>query len=195
MGDEEIVAEKQAVRRQLERRRRSHSAARLAGLAERLAHVVLDLPEVQAADTVSAYVGVGAEPGTGPLVDALRERGTRVLLPITYPDMTLDWAEYTGAADLVPARYGLLEPAGPRLGTDAVADAQVVLLPAMAIAADGTRLGRGGGCYDRVLTIVPATAVTCALVYADEVIERVPAEPHDAKVHLAATPDGVTRFG
>ena len=56
-----------------------------------------------------------------------------------------------GPTTCSPARLGLLEPDGERLGVDAIATADVVLVPGLAVAADGMRLGRGGGSYDRAL--------------------------------------------
>ncbi|MGW7349705.1 5-formyltetrahydrofolate cyclo-ligase [Streptomyces sp. NPDC054784] len=158
-----------------------------------------DLPEVAAARTVAAYVSVGREPGTRPLLDALREAGTRVLLPVLLADDDLDWGVYGGADSLRPAarRRGLLEPAGPYLTPDAVTEADVVLLPGLAVDAAGMRLGRGGGSYDRVLTRLAAAGAAPALVvllYDGEVLPRVPAEPHDRPVTAAVTPSGVHRF-
>ncbi|MQA05631.1 MAG: 5-formyltetrahydrofolate cyclo-ligase [Streptosporangiales bacterium] len=188
------AAQKERTRTELTERRRSYAQAQLEAFAEQLATVVLDVPEVQDADTVGCYVGVDEEPGTLALLDALKEAGKTVLVPITNPDMTLDWAEYTGPDDLAEARFGLLEPVTSRLGTAAIKAANVVLLPATAVDATGVRLGRGGGCYDRVLAMLPDSVVTCALLYPDEVLDELPTEPHDKKVQLAATPAGVVRF-
>ena len=74
-----------------------------------------------------------------------------MLLPITLDDFSLDWALYSGRDDLADARFGLLEPTGPRLGPDAIGTADIVVIPALAIDADGRRLGQGAGCYDRAL--------------------------------------------
>ncbi|MFJ8433631.1 5-formyltetrahydrofolate cyclo-ligase [Kitasatospora sp. NPDC094019] len=151
-----------------------------------------------AAATVAAYVSVGAEPGTRPLLDALRARGLRVLLPVLLADNDLDWAEYAGPAALAPAGRGLLEPVGARLGPEAVAGAGLVLLPGLAVDRRGLRLGRGGGSYDRVLARLEragARPVLAVLLYEHELLERVPAEPHDRPVDLALTPSGAHRLG
>ena len=152
------------------------------------------LPEVRRAATVAAYIAVGSEPGTAPLLDALVAAGKRVVLPVLLPDGDLDWAAYAGDQDLVPARFGLLEPGGQRLGPDAVGTADVVLLPGLAVSARGERLGRGGGSYDRALARVPAGTFTCVLLYADEMGVEVPVEAHDRPVAAAARPAGITRF-
>ncbi|ELS53955.1 5-formyltetrahydrofolate cyclo-ligase [Streptomyces viridochromogenes] len=170
------------------------SAAALAGRA-------LELPELAHARTVAAYVSVGSEPGTLALLDALRARGVRVLLPALLPDNDLDWGAYSGEDSLVRVQHGgkmaLFEPAGERLGPDAVTDADVVLLPGLAVDARGMRLGRGGGSYDRVLARLERAGARPALVvllYDSEVVERVPEEPHDRPVHAVVTPSAVRRF-
>lgn len=61
--------------------------------ADALARRALELPEVAGAHAVAAYVSVGAEPGTLALLDALRARGVRVLLPALLPDNDLDWGD------------------------------------------------------------------------------------------------------
>ncbi|MEU4982639.1 5-formyltetrahydrofolate cyclo-ligase [Streptomyces sp. NPDC021969] len=169
--------------------------------ADALARQALGLPEVAGARAVAAYVSVGAEPGTLALLDALRARGVRVLLPALLPDNDLDWGEYTGEGSLARARHGgrmeLFEPAGERLGPEAVTRADVVLLPGVAVDARGLRLGRGGGSYDRVLARLEAAGARPALLvllYDREVVARVPAEPHDRPVDAVVTPSGVRRF-
>jgi 5-formyltetrahydrofolate cyclo-ligase len=142
--------------------------------------------------TVAGYVGVGTEPPTGPLLELLARRGARVLLPVVRPGGTLDWA--TGSADLVSGPLGLREPAPPYLGPDAVREAGLVLVPALAVDRLGRRLGRGGGYYDRVLAALPRTTVLVAVVFDEEVLDEVPVEDHDRPVHAALTPAGLLRF-
>ncbi|MEU5710037.1 MULTISPECIES: 5-formyltetrahydrofolate cyclo-ligase [Streptomyces] len=193
--------DKRALRRELlaVRNRLTADDVRVAGRA--LAERALDLPELAGARTVAAYVSVGGEPGTLALLDALRARGVRVLLPALLPDNDLDWGEYAGPDSLARVRHGgkmaLFEPSGPRLGPDAVTDADVVLLPGLAVDARGMRLGRGGGSYDRVLARLERAGARPRLVvllYDTEVVARVPAEAHDKPVHAVVTPSGVRRF-
>ncbi|WP_435849208.1 5-formyltetrahydrofolate cyclo-ligase [Streptomyces lavendulocolor] len=191
------MSEKDALRRQLLAARALLTSSDAQKAAAVLAGIALNLPELRRAWTVAAYVSIGSEPGTRALLDALRERGVRVLLPVLLADNDLDWAVYEGAERLVRARRGLLEPAGPRLGVDAVLEADTVLLPGLAVDARGMRLGRGGGSYDRVLARIVRSGLDPALVvllYANEVVERVPEEPHDHPVHAVVTPEVTLRF-
>ncbi|WP_449479220.1 5-formyltetrahydrofolate cyclo-ligase [Streptomyces abikoensis] len=169
----------------------------LAGTGAALARRALELPELAEAGTVAAYVSVGREPGTRALLDALRRRGVRVLLPVLLEDNDLDWAVYDGPDRLVRAGRGLFEPGGPRLGPEAVTSADVVLLPGLAVDGRGMRLGRGGGSYDRVLARLDRAGATPSLVillYDSEILDEVPAEPHDRPVDAVVTPSGVRRF-
>ncbi|MFF9018101.1 5-formyltetrahydrofolate cyclo-ligase [Streptomyces sp. NPDC014870] len=191
------MIEKAALRRQLLAARAQLTGHDVDSAAERLARGARELPELAGASTVAAYVSVGREPGTRALLDALRARGVRVLLPVLLPDNDLDWAAYEGAEGLAKAGRGLLEPTGPRLGPEAVCAADVVLLPGLAVDARGMRLGRGGGSYDRVLARLAKAGADPALVvllYADEVVARVPEEPHDHPVHAVVTPEGIRHF-
>jgi 5-formyltetrahydrofolate cyclo-ligase len=168
--------------------------AQIADRARLLAELLLGAPEVRRAATVAAYVSVGREPGTGPLLAALEQAGKRVILPLLQPDGDLDWALYRGPEALVPARRGLLEPFGPPLGRAAVATADAVLVPGLAVDRQGVRMGRGGGSYDRALGRVPVGTFTCVVLNAAEVLDVVPHAAHDRRVTAVATENGLTRF-
>jgi 5-formyltetrahydrofolate cyclo-ligase len=167
-------------------------------VAERgIARSAMAMAELSGAGTVAAYVSFGSEPGTRALLDALRARGVRVLLPVLLSDNDLDWGVYTGTSALTRTERGLYEPGGERLGVDAVTSADVVLLPGLSVDARGMRLGRGGGSYDRVLGRLEgarAAAARVVLLYANEVVDAVPAEAHDRAVDAVVTPEGVRRF-
>lgn len=185
---------KTAVRDRLLTVRNRRSLVDVGVAARSLAEHLLATSEVRRAATVAAYVSVNGEPGTGPLLDGLKAAGKRVILPVVLPGNDLDWAVYEGPDSLTSARFGLLEPAGERLGLEAIATADVVLVPGLAVSPTGMRLGRGGGCYDRALGRVPVGTFTCVLLYDDEVGVDVPVEPHDRPVLFAATPAGVQRL-
>lgn len=129
---------------------------------------------------VAGYVPLRTEPGSVELLDGLVALGASVVVPVLLADRDLDWCPW-GSADTV--------------GVDAVAGCDAVLVPALAVARDGVRLGRGGGSYDRALARRRAGSRAIALVYADEVVDTLPADPWDAPVDEAVTPDGFVPLG
>jgi 5-formyltetrahydrofolate cyclo-ligase len=157
---------------------------------------VLEMPEVSAAGTIAAYYSIGTEPDTHGLIFALWKRGSYVVLPVLLPDGDLDWASYEGPESLAPGPRGLLQPVEPVRGPGTVARADVVLVPALAVDSGGSRLGRGGGSYDRALARVGGQVPTIALLYDGELLDRVPAEPHDRPVRAVVRPShGLTWCG
>ncbi len=151
-------------------------------------------PVVPSGSTVCAYVPVGTEPGSIDMLDTLLRRSVRVLLPAvrTAADDTplpLRWGEYRPGA-LTRGRWGLLEPPEPLLPPSALAEADLVLVPTLAVDRSGVRLGRGSGFYDRSLGERNPHARLIAVVRDDEVLDELPTDPHDVRMTDALTPRG-----
>jgi 5-formyltetrahydrofolate cyclo-ligase len=190
-----VAAEKAALRRRLLADRARLSPDQRAAAGRALRDAVLELPQVRMAGTIAAYYSLSSEPDTHGLVYALWKRGGYVLLPLLRPDADLDWASYEGPDSLRPGPRGLAEPGEPPRGMDAVARADLVLVPALAVDRGGVRLGRGGGSYDRALARVAPGIPTIALLYDGELLDEVPADDHDQRVRLVARPSaGITRL-
>ena len=188
-----VAGEKAALRRRLLADRARLGPGQRAAAARALRDAILELPQAQMAGTIAVYYSLASEPGTHGLVYALWKRGGYVLLPLLRPDADLDWASYEGPDSLRPGPRGLTEPSEPPRGPDAVARADLVLVPALAVDRSGVRLGRGGGSYDRALARVGPGIPTIALLYDGELLDEVPAAAHDQRVRLVARPStGIT---
>ncbi|MFI5889466.1 5-formyltetrahydrofolate cyclo-ligase [Actinoplanes sp. NPDC051513] len=197
-GDEEgSRAAKIALRSQLITARRALTASDRSLAASQLQGHILDFVRREHPSTIAAYVPIGPEPGGADLPSVLAAHA-RVLLPVLLPDGDLDWAVFSGSlssgfsGSLSSGPRGLLEPDGPRLGTGAPASADLVLVPALAVDRSGIRMGRGGGSYDRALARLPQRRppLVLALLHDGELLDSVPAEPHDRAVHGVITPRG-----
>ena len=184
---------KQSLRRQLRAQRRSLAPQRDRGTdADAIAATVsafldtLSLPSSDVGEQpayggppcVAIYRSTPVEPPTEALADMLHARGVTVLVPDTLPDLDLEWRELRADGS-----------EGPRLGLEAIGAARVILTPALAIDHQGTRLGQGGGCYDKALPRRHPDAVIVALVNDDEYAARpLPRDPHDVGVNAVITP-------
>ena len=166
-------ADKQDLRDDLLQRRRARSAEAIEAARAAVRTAVLERAAAERWTAVAAYLPLRTEPGSHELLDGLVQLGMRVLVPVTMPDHDLDWVQLPGD---VP------------LGTDAIAGADAVLVPALAVAADGTRLGRGGGSYDRALARARSDVPVAALLYDDELLAHVPSEPWDLPVTATVRP-------
>ncbi|GAA2897417.1 5-formyltetrahydrofolate cyclo-ligase [Pseudonocardia halophobica] len=179
----DVARRKDTLRTRLLQARRALTPEQRAAAAEDLRGHVLELAQELRDGPVCAYLPIGAEPGSVALLDGLRAAGRSVLLPVVPPRPgPLDWAAYTGPDSLGPGPLGLREPTTPRLGPAALRTAVLVLVPALAADRAGRRLGRGGGYYDRTLGAVPAGVPVVALLHDGELLDEVPADPHDRPV-------------
>jgi 5-formyltetrahydrofolate cyclo-ligase len=185
------TASKAALRKQLLAARRS-VADEVRAAEARMLNEHLELV-VSGGSTVCAYVPVGAEPGSMEMLNVLLRRAGRVLLPVarTTADDTplpLRWGEYRRGA-LTRGRWGLLEPPEPWLPESALAEAELVFVPALAVDRRGVRLGRGAGFYDRSLSDRDPQARLIATVRDAEFVDELPSEPHDVRMTHALTPE------
>ena len=180
---------KDELRADLLRRRREMSDDVRAEAAEAIALHLLAAPIISSARRVACYVSMATEPGTAPLIEGLLARGIEVIVPLSLADGTLDWVAYDPAATSTVTPLGIAELTGPPLGSAAIEDCALIIVPALAVDHAGIRLGRGAGYYDRALA--NTTRPICALLFGHELLESVPHEPHDVPVSMAVTPNGI----
>ncbi|MEK8227787.1 5-formyltetrahydrofolate cyclo-ligase [Oerskovia sp. M15] len=135
---------KEILRKAIRTTRSTRTERRRDEAARAIADIIETIPEVLAARCVATYAARPTEPGTTAMLERLSARGVRVLLPVLGAGLQRDWAEYAGPHDLrerAPGRPP--EPSGPTLGAAALAEADVVIAPALAVDTRGVRLGQG----------------------------------------------------
>ncbi|MBD5786582.1 5-formyltetrahydrofolate cyclo-ligase [Cellulosimicrobium terreum] len=194
-GSIETEDAKEILRKAIRTNRQTRSERMRKEAAAAIADVVETIAEVTAATCVATYAARPTEPGTLDLLERLSARGVRILLPVLGAGLSRDWAEYAGPEDLqVRAPGRPPEPGTDTLGPEAIAHADVVIAPALAVDSRGVRLGQGGGWYDRALEHARADATVVAVVFPEEVYDAddrpLPVEAHDRFVHAVATPHG-----
>lgn len=179
--DERVAAEKARLRSELLATRAARSTPDLEWARAAIRGHVLE--RAAGVERVAGYLPLRTEPGSVELLAELDRRGVAVLVPVLLPDRDLDWARWTPAG------------VGERLGVDAIRTARLVLAPALAVAHDGTRLGRGGGSYDRALARCADTSLIAALLFEGEVVPQLPSDRWDVPVSAAVTPIGWIAVG
>ncbi len=122
-------------------------------------------------------------------------QGGHIALPRINPGRTMTFHEYTADTTLEPHRYGILEPESSS-GVVAAEALQVVLVPLVAFDHNGSRLGMGGGYYDRYLVGLANTAITVGVAFAcQRSDEPLPTESWDMPLQAVVTENGVLEFG
>lgn len=138
-------------------------------------------PLLDGASFIMAYYSLSDEVCTHQLIDELVAEGKTVLLPKVLDDETMELRRYQSVADLSEGAFHIMEPVGePFIDYDQV---EIALIPGVAFDAEGHRLGRGKGYYDRFLQSLPAVR-KIGVCFDFQKVESVPSEAHDVVVDV-----------
>ena len=186
------VDEKAALRAQARAARRAIPAPERERLSERIAEHALDLPELTKVGTIGCYVAAGSEVDTRLLLRGLTARAHRVAVPVIAGD-ALRWVRLNHPWALVPGERGIDVPRQPWEDAPA-SELVVVFVPGVRFGRDGSRLGQGGGHFDRFLVAHPK-ALRVGLAFDAQLDARVPTEEHDEGMDVIVTENGRLRIG
>ncbi len=134
---------------------------------------------------VAIYMSLPEEPPTQDLITAVSQLGRNVWLPRINGDDLL-WVKNPTNFEVGP--YGIKEPLGEALLAKDLTALGAIVLPALAVDVNGTRLGKGKGFYDRVLVKLDEKVKRIVLLFDLEFILEIPRESHDQPIHTIATP-------
>jgi 5,10-methenyltetrahydrofolate synthetase len=129
--------------------------------------------------TVAAFMPMANEPQIQPLIEMMVKKRKRLLLPRVLDKERIAFFEVKDLSGLEKSAYGILEPRSELPAYKEKID--LMLIPLLALATNGTRLGHGGGYYDRFLAAQPCTTV--AIINKKRLFLRLPKEKHDVKVN------------
>ena len=182
-----VSLEKARLRSQLRQMRRELAPARVADLSQRITERFLRTKAWQEAQSLALYIPKLAdnEVDTRALLHAALFAQKHVFLPKVLPDNQLAFLPWTDETPLVKNRFGLLEPQGETLGHATI---ELFVLPGLAFDRQGTRLGFGGGYYDRALAQRPGVLVA-GICYGFQLVETLPSNTFDQSVNLICTED------
>ena len=176
---------KLALRRQLRQRRRDIDATSRLRAAERIAAILEDLPGLREARHIATYIAADAEIDPDVANRSLRKLGKDIYLPVIRPGNQLEFARWQLNDALVPNKLGIPEPP-PAAERRAAQALDLVLLPLVGWSPGGTRLGMGGGFYDRSLGNAPGLTKV-GLAFEVQRMDSLPEEQWDVRMDFVVT--------
>ncbi|QQR37167.1 5-formyltetrahydrofolate cyclo-ligase [Devosia oryziradicis] len=192
MVDALIEEAKAALRNRARAARASLDHGERADAAVAAAQHFFNAVPLQAGDVVAAYWRIRDELDCQPILVKLMDSNQKVVLPVVVgPEQPLDLRVWEPGASLYESGFGTLAPSdlAPR------AEPDIVLMPLLGFDARGTRLGYGGGYYDRTLARLSKKPRLVGLAFAAQELDRIPREPHDVPLDMIVTEAGVRHFG
>ncbi|WDQ99626.1 5-formyltetrahydrofolate cyclo-ligase [Devosia sp. J2-20] len=192
MVDENIENAKAALRLEAHAARAALSPAQRADAAATVADLFFNEIDLQPADVVAAYWRIRDELDCQPILVRLMDSHQTVVLPVVLgPEQPLELRVWEQGASLYEAGFGTLAPSelAPQTEPD------VIIMPLLGFDSQGTRLGYGGGYYDRTLAHMKKSPKLIGLAFAAQELDSIPRDSHDVPLDAIITEAGVRHFG
>lgn len=191
MAELALEEAKAALRKQAHAARAALSAEARAEAGSTVAHLFFEDIAYAQEDVIAGYWRIRDELDCQPILIRLMDSGQKVVLPVVEgEDKPLDLRVWEADQPLYEAGFGTLAPSdlAPR------AEPDLVLMPLLGFDAAGTRLGYGGGYYDRTLAAIGKKPLLVGLAFACQELPHIPREPHDVPLDVVITEQGVRFF-
>jgi 5-formyltetrahydrofolate cyclo-ligase len=181
---------KQSLRQSIIAARQNLAAADRAACGRAITARLSALTSYRGASTVLAYMSFGAEFETAAWVQQALQDNKQVLLPrVNRASKELDlYLIRDLQSDLAPGAWDIPEPVPERCSmVKALHEVDFILLPGVAFTRDGSRLGYGGGFYDKLIARMPHQPVLVAAAFGMQLVTEIPQEATDRKVEWLVT--------
>ena len=175
--------DKKELRRYIAQQKRNYSVAQKTEWSSSLFQKLEGHPLFLQAHTLLLYHSLPDEVQTHEFIKRWHPY-KRIVLPLVKGE-ELEFRYYEGENSLQAGAFGIEEPTGNNTIPPQLID--LIIVPAMAFDPYGNRLGRGKGFYDRLLAMTPATRI--GVGYDFQILDILPADRHDIKMHYVFTPN------
>ncbi|MCL2012242.1 MAG: 5-formyltetrahydrofolate cyclo-ligase [Cystobacterineae bacterium] len=177
---------KKALRQRHERWRRGLRLWQVEARGRQVFERLLRLPFWESCGGIALYAAQAFEVPVAQLFVFLLERGKRLFFPVVEAHKAPLLAHVRAQEDLEVGAYGIFCPKAycPLVEP---ADVELVVVPGVAFARNGARLGRGGGFYDRLLAQPGMRALRLGLCFEECLVESLPEGAEDQRMHWVVT--------
>ena len=175
-----MAEDKKQLRTLIRQRKRQFTESKLQELSFAITNKLVAHPRIANARVIMAYCSLPDEVDTHLLLDSLSRMGKKIVLPAVIGDSEMEARSYNAPTDLAIGAYGIYEPVGKRF--ENLEDIDVVIVPGMAFDAEGHRLGRGKGYYDRFLNQIP-NSYKIGICFSFQMVQMVPTSSFDISMN------------
>lgn len=156
--------------------------------SEDITRHIVSLDIYRSARVIMTFLSMAGEYNTSSLIAQALADGKTVVVPrVNFADKTMAAVKLSSLdQDMVIDRYGLRNPAD-NIEVD-ISKIELIIVPGLTFDANGRRLGRGGGFYDRFLSREQVSnAIRCAVAFELQLVDNVPTDDHDVLMSLLVT--------
>jgi len=155
---------------------------------ESIRNKLFSLPEFIKADTIFIYFSFRSEVDTFFIIEKALNKGKRVILPkVEKKKRKLYLYEINSIKDLSSGYMGIYEPIPDISREVRINEVDLIIVPGVCFDIYGNRIGYGGGYYDIILSEKKTNSPVIALSYEEQIVQKIPSEPHDIKVDIIIT--------
>jgi len=186
MKNSEAMAEKDAIRKTMLDKRWAMADVTRGKAAQAIRKRILGLSAVQDAVRIFCYVSRSPEVDTWEILAHLLDQGKEVYCPRMIAGDRLEAVRIDDLEDLRRSKFGIYEPLDNQ-DTLSAEEIDLALVPALAFARDGMRLGYGKGYYDRFFSDGGGDIVKIGLAYTFQLLDTLPSTPEDVGMDIIVT--------
>jgi 5-formyltetrahydrofolate cyclo-ligase len=193
--DQVMVRErKKSLRAELRDQLRQLDAVTIKTRSRAAADRLVGLDVYDAAQTIMLFLPLRHEVDATPIAIRAWQAGKTVAVPlVSYEQRHMIAVEIRSLSEpMATDHYGLRTPVSQR--PIPVESLDLVVVPGLAFDAQGGRLGRGGGFYDRFLGQRSFAGKACGYAFDEQLVESVPTTDTDVPLDLLVTDERVLQF-
>jgi 5-formyltetrahydrofolate cyclo-ligase len=178
-------SKKQQIRKVISERKKTQTENLFLDYSSKLFIHLESLPVFQNAKTILLYHSLKDEVRTHAFIEKWKNEKILILPVVNGENLILK--EYNDSSKLLTGAYGIQEPTGELFSDYNKID--LAIIPGVSFDKVGNRLGRGKGYYDRLLPKIKAFKI--GICFSFQLSEDIPTEPHDTKMNLVVTENGI----
>ena len=183
-----MIMEKGEIRKVILQKRLALSDGEVNSLSEKITQYALGMEQIKNAGTIAAYIPFANEADTSAIIAGLWESGKHVCVPVVEGE-NMRFAKLTPLTQLKKNLSGIAQPCVPEFIEHSKID--LFLVPGIAFAKNGERIGTGKGFYDRFFGLNKIGALKIGMCFGFQIVAKIPHEMHDVKMDFIITEHGI----